>query len=350
MIVVLADDLTGAAELAAVAHRHGLRAEVQTSFHPATDADVVCLDTDTRLLPEAKAASVTGALAREVAAAKPAWIFKKCDSVLRGSVRAEARATAKAAGLDRILILPANPSRGRVVQDGHYYINERPLHETAFACDPLHPRSSSRVTDLLGGDLTDIAVPDAQSAADVLARARALDAGTLAVGAADFFTALLEIRVGRRGAPPAATLAAGTVLLACGSAMAWPLRRAAARGERAFALPHDCPAVIQCLESHDRALLGVGDGPETHGKRPEELSALLAESVAHILHEVTVDRLLIEGGATAAAVLLTAGWQRLTVTGTSADVALLQPVGVAAPQICLKPGSYPWPESLWPGA
>ena len=41
MIVVIADDLSGATELAAVAHAHGLSAEVQTQFDPATNARVV---------------------------------------------------------------------------------------------------------------------------------------------------------------------------------------------------------------------------------------------------------------------------------------------------------------------
>ena len=86
MIAVIADDLSGAAELAGVALRHGLSAEVQTAFSPDTKADVICVDAGTRgLLPE-KACEVVGKVAERVIAAKPAWIFKKCDSVLRGSV------------------------------------------------------------------------------------------------------------------------------------------------------------------------------------------------------------------------------------------------------------------------
>jgi uncharacterized protein YgbK (DUF1537 family) len=40
MIVVLADDFSGAAEIAGIAHRHGLSAEVQTDFTPG---DVDCV-------------------------------------------------------------------------------------------------------------------------------------------------------------------------------------------------------------------------------------------------------------------------------------------------------------------
>ena len=50
MILVVADDLSGAAELAGIAFAHGLTAEVQTELQPRTDAQVICLDTDTRRL------------------------------------------------------------------------------------------------------------------------------------------------------------------------------------------------------------------------------------------------------------------------------------------------------------
>ena len=42
MILVLADDLSGAAELAGIAFAHGLTAEVQTELQPRTEAQVIC--------------------------------------------------------------------------------------------------------------------------------------------------------------------------------------------------------------------------------------------------------------------------------------------------------------------
>jgi len=75
MIVVIADDVTGAAELAGVALARGLRAEVQTAFDPGSNAEVVCVDTDTRLLPADEAAKRVAETARKIVAAKPEWIF-----------------------------------------------------------------------------------------------------------------------------------------------------------------------------------------------------------------------------------------------------------------------------------
>jgi len=89
MIVVIADDFSGAAELAGVAAARGFKAEVQTRFEPQADADVIAVTTETRLLDEREAVRITGEIAQQIAAANPAWIYKKTDSVLRGNIRAE---------------------------------------------------------------------------------------------------------------------------------------------------------------------------------------------------------------------------------------------------------------------
>lgn len=350
MIVVLADDLSGAAELAGIALQHGLTAEVQTAFHAAADVDVICLDTNTRLLTDVRAAECVGRIAREVVAAGPAWIFKKCDSVLRGPVLAEARALAQVTGQSRITLLPANPSRHRIIRDGCYFVEGRPLPETVFARDPVHPRTTARVTDLLGRDLAGVTLPDAQSPDDVLQQARALPPAALPVGAADFFRALLEVRTPRLNPRPAPPLPPGPTLLVCGSAASWPLRlaEAKARGLPAFPLPHDPAAIARTLPVTGRVLLGVGDGPATAGQSPESLATRLAESTRALLGETPVNRLMLEGGATAAAVLLALRWTRLRAVASLGGVAVLHPAGTNGPALFIKPGSYAWPAALWP--
>lgn len=352
MIVVMADDLSGAAELAGAAWRHGLSAELQTTFTAGTDAEVICVATDTRSLPADQAARRVAAVTQDILAAQPAWIFKKCDSVLRGPVLAEARAMARSAGKSRIVILSANPSRGRIIRNGTYFIQGRPLHETTFANDPEHPRTTSSVALLLGGDLTGVATPDAESSADVLGQAAAIDDATLPVGAADFFVALLELRMPSRvGARPPAVEPAGPTLLVCGSAAAWAQRRteAAALGVPVFALLHDIGAVIQALSTNRGALIGIGEGPATTGHSPAALATLLAQSVAGVFRGTKIKRLLLEGGATTGAVLQALGWTRLRACAGSAEgVGVLQPAGSRGPRLFIKPGSYPWPPEIWP--
>src|ERR1700742_3376386 len=169
MIAVIADDLSGAAELAAAAVALGLTAEVQTSLSVPTEHDVVCVDTDTR----GRSATDAERIVQEVVAtclaqARPAWIYKKCDSVLRGNVLTELRATMRAAGKPRSLLIPVNPTRGRSISAGQLFVGGRLLHTTEFAGDTEHPRTSARIADLLGGDLANVFVPDVASEADLM--------------------------------------------------------------------------------------------------------------------------------------------------------------------------------------
>ncbi|AOS45302.1 hypothetical protein Verru16b_02382 [Lacunisphaera limnophila] len=349
MIVVLADDLSGAAELAGIARLRGLTAEVQSVFHPATEAAVLCVDTDTRLLPADAAARRVSVIATAVAAARPDWIFKKCDSVLRGSVLAEARAVVQATGLTRLLLVPANPSRDRVIRDGLYFVAGRPLHETSFAHDPTHPRTTSRVVDLLDGDRNDLKIPDIGSPDEVLQQATAVDSATLPVGGADFFTALLILRTSPPAPAPVAAPAAGPTLLVCGSTAAWSQRsrEAATQGVPGFSLPHDSSAIAQALAAKGTVLLGIGDGPASQAQPPAVLSDQLTQTVLRVLGATRVTRLMIEGGATAAAILHALPWTRLSATQVIGDVAVLAPIGGDGPAFFIKPGSYAWPAALW---
>lgn len=352
MIAVIADDLSGAAELAGAALRHGLTAEVQLKFAPDSDAEVVCLTTESRSLPAADAARRVAAVTRAVMAARPAWIFKKCDSVLRGPVLAEARAAAQGAGKSRIVVLAANPSRQRIVRDGIYFVNDMPLAETGFARDPEHPRRSSRVADLLGGDLTGVATPDATTTSDAFGQAGGIDEATLPVGGIDFFAALLAVRCARRPEQSEDVEAAGPVLAVCGSAAAWQQReaQAAQAGIPVFALPLESEAVDRALRDTGRALAGIGSGEAVAGQSPAQLLSRLATSLGKVTSRGAARRILLEGGATAAAVLSVTGGTRFAVLAAPAPgVTALRLLGAEGPVLFVKPGSYDWPVALWPG-
>src|SRR5689334_16534335 len=73
-VIILADDLSGAAELAGIAFTHGLSAEVQREFEPDTNANVVAIDTDSRHLAPSAAADRLLAIATKILATNPAWI------------------------------------------------------------------------------------------------------------------------------------------------------------------------------------------------------------------------------------------------------------------------------------
>ena len=94
-------------------------------------------------------------------------------------------------------------------------------------------------------------------------------------------------------------------------------------------------------------LLGIG--PTDSTARPADLVARLADLAALVLERAPIATLLVEGGATAAAVVQRLGWRRLEVVAAApAGIGILQPLGVpSAPRVWIKPGSYPWPEAVW---
>jgi uncharacterized protein YgbK (DUF1537 family) len=293
-----------------------------------------------------------------VASARPSWIYLKFDSVLRGHAVLELRTVMATTGSRRALFVPANPSRRRVIRGGEYFVDGQPLHETTFAQDPEYPQINARVADLLGSEPGGISIPDAQSPADLAHHAAAADAGTLLAGAVDFFEALLDHRTPHpphdepdpADATGAIELAEGVTLLTCGSLTTWSERRKRAheRGVPIFELPVEPRLVVQALERQRVALLGIGDQRVNQRMAPLELVESLAGCVAGVFHHGHVDRLLLEGGATAAAVMRRLGWTRLRACRPPAPgVGAFTPYTPPISRLFIKPGSYPWPEGLW---
>ena len=383
-VAVIADDLSGAAELASAAADLGYSAEVHTSFEPASSAEVVAVDTDSRAMAAGAAAEVVARVTRDLLRAGATWVYKKTDSVLRGNVRAEIEAVLKATGLRRALLVPANPSKGRIIRGGVYYVNGTPLGQTAFAADPDHPRRSSAVLELLGeagatrvaagcspGKSIDegIAVPDVEDGAGILRHAGAVDGQTLAAGGVEFFRAVLERRQGKRHAADAARTMGRPMLFVCGSAHAWSQGRLA-QCERhrvpvlvmpdsvsvsTTAVPHGplhewSERITAALAAQGCALAAIGSAP-VHGppSHSTTLAGRLAAAVSGALQNEAVAVVCVEGGATAAALLRELGWRRLAALPSSTldGVAVLRPFDRGAPLVLVKPGSYPWPDSIW---
>lgn len=377
--LIIADDLTGAAEIAALGHARGLAAAVATedkAVFPA-GADLVVFDTDSRLDGPARAAQKISALARALAPRPRGLIYKKTDSVLRGPVRAELEALARGLGFPRILLVPANPALGRTVQNGRCAIAGAPLHQTAFARDPHHPATTDAVRDLLGdaGDFpvatlgpadplpaAGLIVGDAATGADLAAWARRVTPELLPAGGAEFFAALLHAR-GLTPAPhPGETNPEPPVLVISGTlSPAGANLRARARQARvplvslpANALADSAAAQRAIDETHahltaeNRALVTF-DGPVSGDA---QFAASLRHALARLAGELARRRawrhLIVEGGATAAAIARALKWRDLRLTRAWAPgVASLRPRQSPACTLTLKPGSYAWPDALW---
>jgi hypothetical protein len=260
-----------------------------------------------------------------------------------------------AAAKSRALLIPANPSRGRSIGDGQLFVGGRLLHTTEFAGDTEHPRTSARVADLLSGELEHLAIPDVASETDLIHHAASVDDHTLCAGGVDFFKVLLRGRgVPRAGGSDESPLVAPhppSTLAVCGSAVWWERRQQQAkdRGVRAFSFPLRPAEIAGILENDGGVLVGIGSGPSTQGVPPAVLVQSLAASCQEILRVARTERLLLEGGATAAAVLRRLDWTRLVAREPwPGGFCAFQPVGKRLPTVFVKPGSYDWPDRLWP--
>src|SRR6185436_8671733 len=139
MIAVITDDLTGAAELAGISLRYGLKVSVCLNDEVAPGVDVLILDTNSRSLKKEEALKVNAEAAKKIVQLKPGFIYKKIDSVLRGYVVDELKAQAQVAGFNKVFILPANPSLGRTIENVEYFIEGKRINETGFVSDPEFP-------------------------------------------------------------------------------------------------------------------------------------------------------------------------------------------------------------------
>jgi 4-hydroxythreonine-4-phosphate dehydrogenase len=134
-VLILADDLSGAADCSIACMRTGLDAEV--SLGPAyvpSRASIVAVDADTRGLTPIAAATRMHDLASTWNGEPSTVFFKKIDSTLRGHLGPELAAVlaARRAHVANpiALMAPAFPANGRTTIGGVLYLHGRPLHET----------------------------------------------------------------------------------------------------------------------------------------------------------------------------------------------------------------------------
>lgn len=121
--VIVADDLTGAADACATFVSHGLSGTVTfegaSEGRAATGAEVIAVSTDSRTRSTAIAVErVREAVRFATAFHGGALLFKKIDSTLRGHVGEEVRAAMDASHARVAIVAPAFPAMGRTVEHG----------------------------------------------------------------------------------------------------------------------------------------------------------------------------------------------------------------------------------------
>jgi len=231
VIGIVADDLTGAADVAGILARSG----VQTSLLvgpplpgrplPAADAVVVGLRIRTAQVPQAvRLASLAAAVLLNARPGVLAWkICSTFDSTPEGNIGPVADALLGLSGLPIAVVCPAFPENGRTVEDGRLLVHGVPLDESSMRDHPLTPMRDADLVRLLAPQVAEPArvgrLPTMNGADGLPAIAAAID---VAVGAgvryaiADAVTAedvdaLGEAVVGRALPVMASGLAPGLV-------------------------------------------------------------------------------------------------------------------------------------------
>jgi D-threonate/D-erythronate kinase len=179
-LIIVADDLAGAADCGVAFAERGLRTRAVLAGDGIESGgwSVLAFDTDTRDAPaEIAEERVRSAVA---AAAPDDTIFKKIDSTLRGNLAAELRGALAGRAVDCVIAAPAFPATGRTTKAGRQLIDGLPLEESEFApqvstsvlSDQLAPAglpiSEVSLADVRAGRLAELAGHTVAQSADVL--------------------------------------------------------------------------------------------------------------------------------------------------------------------------------------
>ena len=352
MIAVIADDFTGAAELAGISLRYGLKVELCVDKVEYKKGDVLVISTDSRSLRKDEAIAVTKKIMRQVLQLKPKWVYKKIDSVLRGYVLDELKVQMQLMNKTKAFIMPANPSLGRTIKEGEYLVNGVKISETGFANDPEFPIKTSSVKEILSNEVEAIRSDEDASKGIIVGEVinfedykywvDKIDKETILVGAGDFYIALLNKSYSPK--PQQAFQVRTPHLWVCGTAFK-------ERKEEIKKL--DCvsylPEIINeewlekttdIIRKQQKGIITISESSAPAA----ELRTIMAKAVGKIVQRVSIKEIFIEGGSTAAPIV------------AELNITTLEPVnelqrGVVRMRsgdlfITVKPGSYELPQEI----
>ena len=381
----IADDYTGASDLANTLTRAGLRT-VQTIGVPASDLAIPEVDA---VVVSLKSRSIEASIAVERSRAAETWLrgrgaahvlFKICstfDSTDKGNIGPVMDALRVVSADTIVLVTPAFPETGRTVYMGNLFVGAVPLNESPLKDHPLNPMHDSNLVRVLARQsktrvgLVDLATVTRgaeavrKKLAD-LARegvgAAVIDAvfdrdletiGTVAaqhrlsVGASGIGLGLARALAGGKGATSAASSenpVGGPAACLAGSCSQATLGQIASAEKVMPVLHLDPDQVIKGRDEARRALAWarerLGSGPVliASSATPAEVAALQArhgrDAAGHAIEQAMADiaeglvlsgvhRLVVAGGETSGAVV-----DRLQIPGflVGAEIAAGVPV------------------------
>lgn len=376
-LIILADDLTGAADTAAHAFAAGLPATLFLEpVPPPWPAGAVAFSSDSRCLPPAEAARQVRTLVASLQAPAAIW-YKKIDSTLRGNIGAELEAMLPALGLPEqpavAVVCPAFPAQGRGLSGGMLVLAGRqdpPLYLPALiAGETVRPVALvpleivQKGTGALGvafrtaaAQGAQILVVDALSESDLAAVVAATQTAlphALLCGSAGLIEPLARSLVtADLAAPRPQPIHVRPPLLAVvGSGSAMAHRQVAAlREERDILVVEVDPARGAPVEPEWTGKRGVvlhlpqpGADIPLEGERARLWAAFLAETAARLAKDLQPGLILVVGGDTLVYTLERMGiWQLEVLAELMPGIPLLAGVrdGGERTMIVTKAGSF----------
>ncbi len=217
-LVVLADDLTGAADTGGAFAQAGLVTAIPLCDAAAPAVDVLALSSECRDCDECDIEDLLlSTLRQAVMNGPPARWYKKIDSALRGHPGIELAMTMDVRQFERAIVAPALPSESRTTVDGHALVDGVPLHRTSLGTgmstssiqQRLRTKTSLTFEEIplgvvragpaavslrVGAATSQCLIVDAETDEDLLTIAKAVSADEhlLLVGSAGFAAALMK--------------------------------------------------------------------------------------------------------------------------------------------------------------
>ena len=254
---LIADDFTGATDVASMLVRAGMRTVqvIGVPDGPAPDADAVVVALKTRTIPAAEAVRESLAALRWLqAAGMRQCYFKYCstfDSTPAGNIGPVTEALMDALGTAFTIACPAFPENGRTVFRGHLFVDDELLSDSGMRKHPLTPMTDANLVRVLQAQSTrrvGLIRYDAiaQGADAVRARITALQRDGIAIAIADA-TANDDLRT-------LASACAELPLVTAGSGLALGLP--AAFAERGWLVPDARAAALDATADRAAVLSG----------------------------------------------------------------------------------------------
>lgn len=374
MIAVIADDFTGAAELAGIALQYNLSVMLCTHDIVAHDVDILIVSTNSRSLSKANAIEATKKAVMDLQKFNPVYIYKKVDSVLRGYVLDELEVQMFCLGLERALLLPSNPSLGRTIENKKYYINNIEISDTSFANDPEFAIKNSAISLMLKANgavglhvlkvtdqlpLQGVIVGEVNTEKDIDSWIDKIDDQFLYAGAGDFFDRLLQRSFSKKQTATAITLVSPYLYISGTSfkKSAENIKNIAKKTGRVHYLsaplmqnnedPDWFKQVSQSVQQNQSAVIAIDEKlTEAIAISAIALRQAMAKAVSEIVNKQNVAELFIEGGATAAEILQELDLHNFVPTHQFLRGVIRMKALQRALYITVKPGSYELPKQI----